>query len=129
MLRTKLSCKAVRHRISIIVRGTKGLDKKVKRGVWRESNNDGIEYLTYGVNNKFPYLSSLWVGIRALMDKSELTIIKTTGAAIPFCILNNFLLKKKKCIILAMILDERWRILLPLLGWAFKNVDRFVVFS
>lgn len=129
MLRTKLSCKAVRHRISIIVRGTKGLDKKVKRGVWKESNNDGIEYLTYGVNNKFPYISSLWVGIRALMDKSELTIIKTPGAAVPFCILNNLLPKKKKCIILSMILDATWKKVWPLIGWAFKNVDRFVVFS
>ena len=129
MLRTKLSCKAVRHRISIIVRGTKGLDKKVKRGVWKESNYDGIEYLTYGVNNKFPYISSLWVGIRALMDKSEITIIKTPGAAVPFCILNNFLPKKKKCIILAMILDATWKKVWPLIGWAFKNVDRFVVSS
>jgi glycosyltransferase involved in cell wall biosynthesis len=129
MLRTKLSCKAVRHRISIIVRGANGLDKKVKRGVWKESNNDGIEYLTYGVNNKFPYISSLWVGIRALMDKSELTIIKTPGAAIPFGILNNFLPKKKKCIILAMILDGKWKKVWPILGWVFKNVDRFVVFS
>jgi len=95
MLRTKLSCKAVRHRISIIVRGTNGLDKRVKRGVWKESNNDGIEYLTYGVNNKFAYISSLWVGIRALIDKSELTVINTPGAAVPFCLLNNLLPKKK----------------------------------
>ena len=105
------------------------MDKKVKWGVWRESNNDGIEYLTYGVNNKFPYISSLWVGIRALMDKSKLTIINTPGAAVPFCILNNFLPKKKKCIILSMILDATWKKVWPLIGWAFKNVDRFVVFS
>jgi glycosyltransferase involved in cell wall biosynthesis len=128
MLSAKLKNKSNCQRINIIVREAWS-DKKNKWGLWKESINDSIEYFTYGVNNKFPYLSSLWAGIRALMNKSELTIIHTPGAAIPFCLLNNFLPKKKKCIILEMILDTKWKKMWPLFGWVFKNVDRFVVFS
>lgn len=115
------------HKISIIVRGKTG-NKKEKWGIWKESNNTSIEYSTYGLNNKLPYISLLLAGIRALIDKSELTVINTPGAAVPFCLLNN-LLHKKKCIILAMILDRRWNRVWFLFRWIFKNVDRFVVFS
>lgn len=117
-----------RSYLSIIVRGKTG-NKKDKWGIWKESDNTSIEYLTYGMNNKFPYISSLWVGIRALIDKSELTVINTPGSAVPFCLLNNLLPKKKKCIILAMILDKRWKRVWLLVGWVFKNVNNFVVFS
>lgn len=82
------------HKISIIVRG-KTENKKEKWGIWKESNNTSIEYSTYGLYNKLPYISLLLAGIRALIDKSELTVINTPGAAVPFCLLNNLLLKKK----------------------------------
>jgi len=83
------------HKISIIVRGKTG-NKKEKRGIWKESNNINIEYSTYGLNNKLPCIGLLLAGIRALIDKSELTVINTPGAAVPFCLLNNLLPKKKK---------------------------------
>lgn len=116
------------HKISIIVRGKTG-NKKDKWGIWKESNNTSIEYSTYGMNNKFLYISALWVAIRALTDKSELTVINTPGAAVPFCLFNNLLIRKKKCVILAMILDRRWKRVWFLFRWIFKNVNRFVVFS
>lgn len=128
MLQKIITNKASSYRISIIVWGA-WPDKKKRWGLWNESINKSLEYFTYGVNFKYPYLSSLWVGIRVLMKKSELTIIHTPWAAIPFCFLNNIIPKKKKCIILEMILDKKWKQMWPLLEKVFKNVDRFIVFS
>ncbi|WP_319405965.1 glycosyltransferase [uncultured Desulfosarcina sp.] len=106
------------------------VEKKSKRiGIWTESNNPNINYITYGINKDHPYLSSFLVSIKALFDKSDLIIIQTAGIALQLCILKKILRNNKKCVINAFILDSRWEKLISLVRWAFWNVDMFIVHS